>query len=584
MSLVRIQGEEERLNLIYYEFNPSEPPLGVGGMGKVYRGVRCDKRTGTRRDVAIKFLYDDVPESVVERARREASIRLKNDSLIEMLGFIELERTDSSGRVKSCYHVVSEFVDGVGLDDLMGGKTSNHYGQPIPFAQELLSMYRESPTLFALRVARELLTGLMSLHDAGYVHRDIDPSNIMVTTDGHIKLIDFGIAKKVSSLNAFDKQLTSSGQFMGKACYAAPELVLGDVSHQDSTTDIYAVGIMLFEMVTGHLPFDGPINEVLMKQLHDALPLKDVQQKALRKVIDKATQKKQSKRYVSAVEFRVDIDSLFKVEIQNDRILKERLRAEAEARRQKEEQAARKAEQERARQEQLARERQEQERARQEQAAKKAEQERIRQEQAEKKAEQKRGATKTTVKKIGEGKIYKYAISCICGCAVLVFLMVIGKKITNPVPVTDITEDVIVSYSVSQVKSMLLNPEEASKGWQELEKLVSDRNYEAVFLQSRIFFQSNESKDVLDAETDKIRLNLGIEVDNEKAHNLLQRAVDINPGDYKSLFELGCDFKSGQRGTPRDIKKAKQYLTQAQELAQNDPEYLKMISERLKGL
>lgn len=576
MPIVRIQGEEERRNLIYYEFNPSEPPLGVGGMGKVYRGVRCDKRTGTRRDVAIKFLYDDVPESVIERARREASIRLKNDSLIEMLGFIELERTDASGRVKPCYHVVSEFVDGVGLDDLMGGRTTNHYGQSIPFAEELLTMYRESPTLFALRVVRELLSGLMSLHDAGYVHRDIDPSNIMVTTDGHIKLIDFGIAKKVNSLNSLDKHLTSAGQFMGKACYAAPELVLGDVAHQDSTTDIYAVGIMLFEMITGHLPFDGPISEVLMKQLHDAIPLKDVQQKAIRKVIDKATQKKQSKRYVSAVEFRVDIDNLFKVEIQNDRMLKERLRAEAEAKRQREEQLVR---------EMQAREQARQERLRAEAEVKRQKEERL----AREKQPRERKATETVVNRIGIGKVYKYAVAGICVCAVLVVLLITGKKHQDPDPIAETNSPGFVtkndvSYSFSQVKSMLLNPAESAKGWRELEKLVAKRDYEAVYLQSRIYFLSNETKDTRDAETDKIRQNLRIEVDNEKAHNLLLDAVSINACDYKSLFELGCDFKSGQRGTPRDVKKAKQYLMQAQEFARNDPEYSKKIKERLKGL
>ena len=655
MPKIRIQGDEERRNHVYYEFDPSEQPLGVGGMGKVYRGIRCDKRTGTVRDVAIKFLYDDLPEGVIERARREASIRLKSDSLIEMLGFIEIDCKDSSGRIRTRYHVVSEFVDGVGLDNLLEGKTTNHYGRPVPFAEDLLAMHRETPTLFAIRIIRELLSGLMSMHDAGYVHRDIDPSNIMVTMDGHVKLIDFGIAKKVNTLCSFDKQLTSAGQFMGKACYAAPELVLGDVMHQDATTDIYAVGIMLFQMITGRLPFDGPINEVLYKQIHEKLPLKDVPQRAIRKVIEKATDKKQAKRYSSAVEFRVDIDGIFRNELQNEQNYKERLRIETETKKRKEEEAAKRIEEERLKQEQAVRkeeeerrrreqferekqeraakkaeerrrreqferERQEQaarkeeeerrrreqfERERQEQAARKEEEERRRreqferekQEQAAREAEEKRRRREQFERERHErGKNpetghtinkYMYAILSVCICVVLaiVLINIARKDIPNP---SDLTSQTVaaadVSYSLFEVKEMLLDPARSSCGWQELEKLVSKGDYESVYFQSRIFFHSNEDKDVNDIDAETIRQNLGISVDNEKAHSLLLQAVSIKDDDYKSLYELGCDFKSGRRGTPRDIEMAKHFLIKARELAADDAEYTMKIDERLKGL
>lgn len=97
------------------------------------------------------------------------------------------------------------------------------------------------------------------MHDKGYIHRDLDPSNIMITSDRKIKIIDYGIAKQLSTLTTQDQQLTTAGQFMGKATYASPELVVGDVVHQNETTDIYDIGIMLFQFIVGHVPLRGPL-------------------------------------------------------------------------------------------------------------------------------------------------------------------------------------------------------------------------------------------------------------------------------------------------------------------------------------
>ena len=205
MPKVKIQGESERLSGIYYEFDPSSQPLGEGGMGKVFKGLRVDEQSGMTRAVAIKFMYSDLPDNVIERARREASIRLRNDNLVEMLGFIEIDKRDSLGNVARRYHVVSELLDGVMLDDLLNGCTVGKNGEEIPFAQQLVNERNTDPYRFAVRVIRSILSGLMALHDAGYIHRDIDPTNIMVTRDGHIKLIDFGIAKQLETLTTQDK-------------------------------------------------------------------------------------------------------------------------------------------------------------------------------------------------------------------------------------------------------------------------------------------------------------------------------------------------------------------------------------------
>ena len=201
MAIIRLQGDSERQKHIYYEFDSNDRPLGEGGMGKVYKGRCIDERTGMSKDVAIKFMFSDLPDHAIERARREASIQLHNDNLVEMLGFIETSEKNVMGETIKRYHVVSELLEGVMLDDLLQGKVTDQTGHLIPFADRLYQEYRNNPYMFAVTIIRSVLSGVMALHDAGYIHRDIDPTNIMITKNGHIKLIDFGIAKAINTLN-----------------------------------------------------------------------------------------------------------------------------------------------------------------------------------------------------------------------------------------------------------------------------------------------------------------------------------------------------------------------------------------------
>lgn len=310
MAIIRLQGDSERQKHIYYEFDSNDRPLGEGGMGKVYKGRCVDERTGMSKDVAIKFMFSDLPDHAIERARREASIQLHNDNLVEMLGFIETSEKNVMGETIKRYHVVSELLEGVMLDDLLQGKITDQTGHLIPFADRLYQEYRNNPYTFAVTIIRSVLSGVMALHDAGYIHRDIDPTNIMITKNGHIKLIDFGIAKAINTLTTHDKALTTAGVFMGKPWYAAPELVLGDVKHQNATTDIYAIGILFYQLYIGVRPFEGANHEVLDMQLHKKMPLKLIPRKDVRTIIAKATNKRQDLRYHSAAEFRVDMDKL----------------------------------------------------------------------------------------------------------------------------------------------------------------------------------------------------------------------------------------------------------------------------------
>lgn len=310
MSLIRIQGETERRNGICYQVDSDDQPIGVGGMGQVFKGICVNEKTGSTRPVAIKFLYDDLPPQAIERARREASIRLRNDNLVEMLGFIEISETVQNGAVVKHYHVVSELLTGVSLSDILEGKTKDRNGEEVAYAVKLLQDFRNDPEHFAKIVVVNVLSGLMALHDAGYIHRDIDPSNIMVTADGHIKLIDFGICKQMNNLTTNDRPLTVSGRFMGKPEYAAPELAIGDVKAQNQTTDIYAVGILLYQCIVGHTPFEGACHEILEKQLKEKLPLKVIKDKNLREIIAIACAKKQEQRYQTCAQMRVALETM----------------------------------------------------------------------------------------------------------------------------------------------------------------------------------------------------------------------------------------------------------------------------------
>lgn len=310
MSVIKLQGETEKNKGIYYQLDSEQAPIGIGGMGQVYKGLCVDMKTGATRPVAIKFMYEDLPPQAVERARREASIQLRNDNLVEMLGFIEIEEQTPMGEVKKHYHVVSELLEGVSLSDILAGKTKDRDGEDVPYAVKMLQDYKNDPEHFARYVVINVLSGLMALHDAGYIHRDIDPSNIMITCDGHIKLIDFGIAKQMNTLTTSDKALTVAGKFMGKPEYAAPELALGDIQHQNQTTDIYAVGVLLYQCLVGHTPFEGARHEILEKQLKEKMPLNIIKNKNLRNIISIACEKKQELRYQSSAQMRVALETM----------------------------------------------------------------------------------------------------------------------------------------------------------------------------------------------------------------------------------------------------------------------------------
>ena len=310
MATIKVQGKLEKQKGIYYVVDPDQQPLGIGGMGKVLAATSVNERTGEQRPVAIKFLFEDLPLKALENARREASIQLRNDNLIEMFGFSETEDRLPDGSIIKHYHVASELLHGVSLSDVMKGNCKGKNGETIEFAEKLYNDFRSDSVHFAKNIVINILSGLMALHDAGYVHRDIDPSNIMITDDEHIKLIDFGIAKQVANLSTFDDSIASDGGFIGKPEYAAPELARSETRRQNQATDIYAVGILLYQCILGHVPFEGELEAVLEKQKNSKIDLSPIADKGMRKIISVATAKKQEERYQTAAQMRVAFETL----------------------------------------------------------------------------------------------------------------------------------------------------------------------------------------------------------------------------------------------------------------------------------
>lgn len=525
MAIIKLQGERERLNHVYYQVDSSDQPIGVGGMGQVFKGMRVDERTGTRRPVAIKFMYNDLPPQAVERARREASIQLRNDNLVEMLGFLEIEERTSLGDIVKHYHVVSELLVGVSLDSLLQGNVKDKNGQEIAYAVQLLQDYRNDSEHFAQKVVTSVLSGLMALHDAGYIHRDIDPSNIMVTADGHIKLVDFGIAKQMKTLTTNDKSLTVTGKFMGKPEYAAPELVLGDIGHQNQTTDIYAMGILLYQCIVGHTPFEGARHEILEMQLKSALPLRVIKNKSLRRIIKTACEKKQDLRYQSSAQMRVALEtaklhtssnvSLFSGI--NKTMIKGAAAIALVA-----------------------------------------------------------ACTATAVvfwpKGESEEKEVRTNIEYVQPAIEKNEFAQITEMLQTPEQAQE---------GLTRLEAYL------DKDVEKLSAEEREDYASAAYLLSRLCFKSKSPQDYQPDSIIKIKESIELNIDNSRAHQLLIKTLQADPAEYHALYELGCDLLGGALRTEavdRDVKRADSCFQKALELAREkgDKHYIDLINGQIE--
>lgn len=245
-----------------------EKEIGRGAMGAVFSA----RQVALERRVAIKVMLPALmgDDMAAQRFRREALAiaRLKDNHIVQVFeaGFAE----------DGVFFIVMEFLEGETLDDLLEKRGA-------------------LPVKEAVGLVKQVCRGLATAHDAGLTHRDIKPSNLMISPDGRITITDFGLVRDTSQIRQ-----TKTNAILGTPAYLAPEQASS--SEPDQRTDIYSLGIVLFELLTGHLPFTSDnMVEVLVMHLREPLPdprrfVADIPE-ALVQIMNRMTDKNPALRY-----------------------------------------------------------------------------------------------------------------------------------------------------------------------------------------------------------------------------------------------------------------------------------------------
>ena len=262
--------------------------IGRGGMSDVHVGL--DTRLGRR--VAIKLLKPSLATDPAFRTRfrREAqdAAKMAHPTIVRIFDAGEEVVREPSGAESLLPFIVMEYVDGRLLRDVVRDG-------PVEPAE-------------AARIIEQVLTALEYSHRAGVVHRDIKPGNIMITSAGQVKVMDFGIARAISDSSA---TIAETSAIVGTAQYFSPEQARGETV--DARTDLYSTGIVLFELLTGRAPFrgDNPVAVAYQHVNSEAVPPSTINPKvspALDAVVLRSLAKDRFERYQSASEFREDLE------------------------------------------------------------------------------------------------------------------------------------------------------------------------------------------------------------------------------------------------------------------------------------
>lgn len=261
-----------------------EALVARSGMASIFRAT--DMRS--QRPVAIKIPHPEMESDPVffERFHREQEIGAKLDHPGVMKVYLDEDR--------SRVYMVMEWVEGRLL-------------------RQILNEERKLPVDRAIRIALGICDALEYIHNHGVIHRDLKPENIMVDSEDHIKLIDFGIAANSGSRRITFTQLS---QTMGTPDYISPEQVKG--KRGDARSDLYALGVMLYEMVTGKVPFSGPNAFIIMNDrlLNNPMPPREIDpaiSPELQEIIYRAIEREPGNRYPNAHGFSLDLQHPEKV-------------------------------------------------------------------------------------------------------------------------------------------------------------------------------------------------------------------------------------------------------------------------------
>lgn len=253
--------------------------VGEGGMANVYRASDVlDNRV-----VAVKILKNEYSES------EEFQRRFRDESkAIAMMSHPNIVKIYDMGFSDKMQYIVMEYIDGITLKDYIDSEHVLNWKD-------------------AVHLVVQILRALQHAHNRGIVHRDIKPQNIMLLTDGTIKVMDFGIAKF-----AREESRTATDQAIGTVHYISPEQARGDVT--DAKSDLYSVGVMFYEMLTGRKPFDtdNPVSIAVMHMQNVAVRPRDINPNipsGLEEIIMHAMEKDASKRYQTAAEMIRDIEA-----------------------------------------------------------------------------------------------------------------------------------------------------------------------------------------------------------------------------------------------------------------------------------
>jgi serine/threonine protein kinase len=250
-----------------------ESLIGVGGMANVYKGR--DVRTGNQ--IAVKVLKEEFLDN------EELVRRFKNESkAISILNHPNIVKVYDVSVTDQLQYIVMEYIDGITLKEYLKQRNGALTWKEV------------------VHFATQVLSALDHAHSKGIVHRDVKPQNIMLQADGSIKMMDFGIARFSRA-----QSQTVSDKAIGSVHYISPEQAKGD--HTDARTDIYSVGVMMYEMLSGKLPFDGTgaVSIAIMQISEKPKPLAEVALNipvGLRQITEKAMEKDPADRYQSAQE------------------------------------------------------------------------------------------------------------------------------------------------------------------------------------------------------------------------------------------------------------------------------------------